>query len=142
MSEPKVIFTPWKQWDERKDIKNAERTGVYLLAHFSRRPNRDVPASPLDEHIVYIGETHRQTLQKRWSDFNRSAQTGKKGHAGGRTYHDRFSRIRDDLYVAAYTPEQPDWTPRCRSFFISRVESRLIWNSATACKPDKLCNKD
>ncbi len=143
MSEPEVVFTAWKRWDERENIENAERTGVYLLAHFpGRPPNRSEPACPLDDHIVYIGEAHKQTLRKRWSDFNRSAQTGKRGHAGGRTYHDRFGRVQGHLYVAASAPDKRDWTPRCRSLFIAYVESKLIWSFANAYKPDRLCNKD
>ncbi len=142
MSEPKVVFTPWKPWGQRGEIICAGDPGVYLLAHFPRGRVPDGAASPLDEHIVYTGETHRRPLKKRWSVFNRSAQTGKKGHAGGRTYHTRYRRIRDDLYVAAYSPGQSDWSPRCRSFFIRHVESMLIWNFAATYMPDRLCNRE
>lgn len=110
MSEPEPVFTSWKPWAQRGNIGNAGGPGVYLLAHIPQGQVPAGPASPLDEHIVYIGETHRQTLGRRWSDFDRSARTGNRGHAGGRTYHKRFGTIQGNLYVAAYTPEQSDWT--------------------------------
>lgn len=142
MSEPRVAFTLWMKWNERGQIECRGDPGVYLLAHFPRDRVPDGAASPLDTHIVYIGETHKQTLAKRWNDFAQSAPTGQKGHAGGRTYHNRFHRLQRNLYVAAYAPKQPKWTSRCRSFFIRHVESKLIWRFVLTHGDDGLCNKD
>lgn len=141
MSESEPVFTSWKQWAQRGNIGNAGGPGVYLLAHIPQGSVPDGSASPLDERIVYIGETHRQTLAKRWGDFDRSARTGNRGHAGGRTYHERFRTIQSNLYVAAYTPGQSDWTPRCRSFFLRYIESKLVCDFVSTYRPDGLCNK-
>ena len=142
MSEPEIVFSPWKPWSEREDIDVANRPGVYLLAHFAHGIIPQGRADPLDPNIVYIGETHGRTLAERWREFSRSAETGKKAHAGGRSYHKTFKKLRDDLYVAAFSPNQPDWTSRCFSFFIRYVEWKLIWDYARRHKADKLCNKE
>jgi hypothetical protein len=111
-----------------------------LLAHLNTVPRGS--ASPLEPGIVYIGETHRQTLIKRWRAFARSARTGLFRHAGGRSYHARFRGLRPDLYVAAFAPDDQTWTPRCRTFLIGYVESKLIWDFATKYSNDQLCNRD
>jgi hypothetical protein len=141
MRAPKVKFTPWKHWTKRTEIDGADGPGVYLLAHFPRGQVPRGNASPLDPNLVYSGETMGK-LSRRWNDFDRSAQTGKKGHAGGRTYHERFHKIRGNLYVAAYCPKQSKWTSRCHSFFVRYVEARLVWEFAMTHVPDQLGNKD
>ena len=141
MSEPKIIFSPWKLWKKRAEIDVADRPGIYLLAHFAPGKIPRGSASPLDPNLVYIGETHRRTLAKRWSEFGHSAATGKLAHAGGSAYHKKFKKLRDDLYVAAFSPKQPDG-PRCQSFLIRYVEWKLVWGYVRTHNPDKLCNKE
>lgn len=135
-----ICFSPWTAWESRAAIRGANQPGVYLLAHLPSIPRGS--ASPLEPRIVYIGETHRQTLLARWRAFARSAKTGRFSHAGGRSYHARFKGLCPDLYVAAFAPDHERWTQRCRTFLIRYVESKLIWDFATKYSKDKLCNRD
>ena len=132
-------FTPWIPWNERQLLDGANDNGVYLLAHFLHGAPTG-PASSLDPNIVYIGETHGQTLLVRWRQFARSAETGRTGHAGGRTYHGLFGQIQPELHVACYSPKHV--AGRCRSFFIRFIEAKLVWNFSRKHEPDQLCNRD
>lgn len=134
-----IEFTPWIAWVDRDFLKGANDKGVYLLAHFPEGPPTG-PASSLNANLVYIGETHGQTLLIRWRQFARSANTGERGHAGGITYHDTFGQIQENLYVACYSPPQMD-NPRCRTFFIRYTEAYLVWRYVTEHEPDGLCNR-
>ena len=140
MPTPPIRFSPWVPWTERAFIPGSSDHGVYLLAHFGRRTVPKGPASPLDKHIVYIGETHKQALLKRWRNFATSAKRGAKGHAGGRTYYRRYEKLRGDLFVAAYVPPHV-YTPRQRTFLILLVEAKLVWEFSHAHRRDSLCNK-
>jgi hypothetical protein len=144
MREVKVTFTSWQPWKKRTAEK---RPGVYLLGCFRGKPPTG-RARPLCSKIIYIGETHQQTLHKRLKDFDRSARTGKKAHAGDRSYHDRILKkkkcdeLPGDLYVATatFSPVSSDYTA-CQSFLIRYVESKLVWEFATKHNPRKLLNK-
>ena len=140
MTEESIVFSPWVPWSDRAQINGARDQGVYLLAHFDDDKVPTGPASPLDNRLVYIGETHGQTLIERWSQFSRSAQTGVRGHAGGVSYRKKFGAVSLDLYVAVFSP-QPSKSTRCRSFFILFVEAKLVWEFSRANDPDQLCNK-
>jgi hypothetical protein len=97
---PKVNFPKWMKWNDREDYQNP---GVYVLAHFPKKPRSKV--NMLAKEIIYIGETHTsgRTLIKRWNEFNYSAHSGKKRHAGGRTYHKKFRENKfKQLYVAGW----------------------------------------
>lgn len=135
-----ITFTPWKKWSERKSFDGANDQGVYLLAHFQEDGIPGGAASPLNPQIIYIGDTRKQTLLDRWNQFNRSAQTGVTGHAGGRTYHHEFGFLKKELCVAFFAPPSMG-SKRCRSFYIRYVESKLIWKYSRTHNPDKLCNK-
>lgn len=140
MRDPVTKFGCWTPWGHRTEISGIEASGVYLLAHF---PGAAPPgaASPVDRHIVYIGETHRQSLAKRWADFQRSASRGARGHAGGRTYHKLYGRVRRDLYVAAFSRLPAPWSDRQRRFFIRYLEAKLISAFCRTYSDDGLCNK-
>jgi hypothetical protein len=91
IQEPAIEFSRWRPWNAGKPDLAGNSEGVYLLAHFPAAPGG--AADPRSEAIVYIGvtgKTPRRTLARRWRQFNKSAATGEFGHAGGRTYHDRF----------------------------------------------------
>lgn len=140
MRDPVVTFSSWRPWHSRTEISGVESGGVYLLAHFPKTAPKGA-ACPLDRHIIYIGETHRQSLVRRWSQFQRSAATGARGHAGGRTYYERYGKLRGDLYVAAFSRLPTAWSERQRCFFICHLEVKLIWSFSKEYSPDKLCNK-
>jgi len=140
MEDVAIIFTPWKKWLNRKSFEDANDQGVYLLAHFKENEIPVGAASPLDPNIIYIGDTRKQTLAIRWSQFNRAAQNGAAGHAGGRTYYKRFGPLKKELCVAFFSPPSMS-SERIRSFYIRYVESKLIWKYSQMHKPDKLCNK-
>lgn len=97
-------------------------------------------ADPVDQDVVYIGETHRQTFLLRWGDFNHSATTGMRGHAGGVTYHARFNGVQDELHVAAFPfngMEEPALTA-----FIMYVECRAIWDYVRRWNVLPDCNRE
>ena len=140
MPDPVMEFSHWVGWDQRESIPGCRSNGVYLLAHFQNA----VPignASPLEENIIYIGETHHQGLAKRWRDFHRSASTGRKSHAGGMTYYERFKELSGDLYVAASVTFPSSWSERQRCFYIRYAEARLVAEFCLKYRTDKLCNK-
>jgi hypothetical protein len=140
MNDAQVVFTPWLPWEDRDLHQHAHNQGLNLLAHYDRASVPAGSASPLDAAIVYIGETHAQALSERWKQFGRSASTGARGHAGGCSYHGRFTRIQEQLYVACFSPHGMK-SERCRSFFICYTEARLVWAFACVHEPDQLCNK-
>src|SRR5436190_224394 len=78
------VFQPWLRWADRSRTANCERSGVYLLARFNKRPPRVV--DPRAKEVIYIGETCSQALTARWYQFNCSAFLRKAGHSGGWTF--------------------------------------------------------
>lgn len=122
MEMPQIKFSKWFQWNDRTELENIDSPGIYILAKFREAINGG--ADPLDEHIVYIGETCDNTLKGRWRQFDRSAFQSKDGHSGGLTYNETFGDKGDDLYVAALPVSNlPD---NLRHLFIRYVERKLI----------------
>ena len=122
MNLPRVVFSDWKQWTERANISCIEKPGAYVLAHFVKPPCKvDLQA----EEIIYIGETHGQTLRDRWGQFHRCAFKGKEGHSGGRTYWSLFNGKKiEKLYIAGF-PVNSLRGDLC-SVFIQYIERKLI----------------
>lgn len=122
MNLPQVIFSNWTKWMERTKISNIKKPGVYVLAHFVKPPSTvDLQA----KEIIYVGETHGQTLRDRWGQFHRCAFKGKKGHSGGRTYWSLFNGGKiEQLYVAGFPVDSlsGDSCP----VFIQYLERKLI----------------
>lgn len=103
MKKPK--FSEWIKFDRREELTYIrEYPGVYLLAHFERKPSGN--ADFTSKKIVYIGETTRQTLWKRLYQFQRFAFKRKHGHSGGKSYNRIFlaektvDKAPNNLYVA------------------------------------------
>ena len=91
---PDVIFSNWAPWDNRNDIEAARNSGIYVLAHYANPPGG--AADPVAQEVVYIGETHKQTLRTRLQAFNRSATDGRPSHAGGVTYNAIHDGVGDE----------------------------------------------
>lgn len=97
-------FSRWLHWDNRLLSEHRTAPGVYFLARFEEGPPDVV--DPCDKRLILIGETHGQTLQTRWDQFQYSAFKGGENHAGGYTFHRLFSNGTDSatphwLFVAA-----------------------------------------
>lgn len=137
METPKIEFSAWYRWNERGRIENFQRPGVYMLAKFKPAPLGS--ANPLDENIIYFGETCNQNLKQRWNQFEDSAFEQKRGHSGGRTYGDVYGDKGSDLYVAA----MPVTTANDihRSAFIRFAERKLILDFVTKWKRLPSCNR-
>lgn len=113
------------------------KPGVYLLAHFDSAPSGK--AKPLEEKIIYIGETCNN-LEDRWNQFDCSACQGKRGHSGGITYWKMFEKGKCcELYIAALPVDKMDGV--LRSLFIRYIERKLIWEFAQKWGKAPECNK-
>ena len=134
MEIPKIEFDSWFRWRERGSIENSEKHGVYML---SRSTTALHAPDPLDENVIYFGETCNQSLKRRWTQFDLSAFHGIRGHSGGSTYRERFKDDGLELYVAAMPVLITD--EQLRSSFIRFAERKLIleyvvkWNRLPAC---------
>ncbi len=118
-----VNFSSWRQWKDRGSLPGIKCPGVYILAQFDVMPLGI--AEPLDERVVYIGETCNSSLIGRWRGFDKSACTGKFGHSGGRTYYKKFQGDTTKLFVAAFSADSLGENER--SPFIRYFERKLIW---------------
>jgi hypothetical protein len=57
---PPISFSPWVHWDDREQLLDEQQfMGVYLWAHFHRKPNQTMVTSEvaLPKELVYIGES-------------------------------------------------------------------------------------
>ena len=137
MKLPRIEFTPWFRWKERNKIENSDKPGLYMLSKFKIVPPGS--ADPLDENIVYFGETCNQSLKGRWNQFERSAFHLKRGHSGGRTYREIYGDMGRDLYVAALPVVIANQD--LRSSFIRFVERKLILDFVMRWKKLPKCNR-
>jgi len=119
---PRIIFSPWRKWAEKDNIEGSNLPGVYLLARFDAPPPG--PAQPLDESIIYVGETCKNSLSGRWYQFDRSAFRSKPGHSGGFTYHKKIGDKGERLHVAAFSP--PGLNETLATYFIRYVERQVL----------------
>ena len=132
----RLPFSRWTTWVQRHEIDLADAPGVYLLGRFDRPPPPEV--NPLDQRVLYIGETAQQSLRRRWYQFERSAFQGKSGHSGGRTYRRHVAKSPRRLYVSALpvTIEDP-----AASAYIRAVERLLIWAHVARYDTFPRCNR-
>jgi len=135
MQVPKIEFSSWFKWKERNTIENSDKPGVYMLSKFKTTPHG---VDPLDENVIYFGETCK-SLKQRWNQFDASAFQQKRGHSGGKTYRNIYRGDKGlDLYVAAMPVliENND----LRSSFIRFAERKLIFDFVMRCKRLPRCN--
>jgi hypothetical protein len=106
---PVIKFSQWFPWKNRNTVSGKSLPGVYLLARFEDRDTPSERADPLDQHIVYIGETSRP-LSTRWNDFNREAFGGGAPHSGATTYREKqYPDTEGALYLAAMPSPPSQW---------------------------------
>jgi hypothetical protein len=135
MKIPEIEFGSWFKWKERQGIDNSDKHGVYRLSKFKTTPPQII--DPLDDNVIYFGETCNQSLEERWTQFDASAFQGKRGHSGGKTYRERYRDNGLDLYVAAMPVTIT--SEHLRSSFIRFAERKLIldyvikWNRLPTC---------
>jgi len=135
-------FSEWMRFSEYKNFSKRNLPGVYLLAHFKRKPSGK--ANPKSEEIIYVGETTKQTLAKRLNQFCRSALKRTREHSGGSTYSKEFlnSRSRDrhwaKLHIALLAVDKEGMEGS--ALFIKVVERIIIWEYYKKYKQSPKCN--
>ena len=131
---PKIDFSKWVSWGERNTLPSIENPGVYLIGRFSKPPNGK-PGNVPPKETIYIGECTKQSLGLRLRQFSYSARTGRRAHAGGRTYYKRIRERCKNLYVSVFSPRglPSGLTP----FFIRHIEQDLIWKYCAEVKNKK-----
>jgi hypothetical protein len=138
--EPDIQFTEWYVWDDLKSIPNNNKRGIYLIAQFDQKPEGH--ANPLDESILYIGETHgkSQSIFKRLNTFFKAARIGDMihKHSGGNRFNRELNGDLTNVYVSAYTPllENENYL----NPFILYVERKIIWDYVTKHTKIPRCN--
>jgi len=137
MGLPKIEFSSWLKWTERNGIEDSDKPGVYMLSKFKMAP--PPVADPLDENVIYFGETCNQSLRERWVQFDASAFQLKRGHSGGKTYRGTYGDDGSDLYVAAMPVKLEDEV--LRSQFIRFAERKLILDFVVRWKRLPKCNR-
>jgi len=116
-------------WTERASLP--QLAGIYVIA-------RGGPSNS-----VYIGRTWAaKGIRGRIRQFNRSAVTGKKGHAGGVTFHGVFDGDTSGLWVSVHLPEGIDPAAHILRPYIAYAERRLIWEHVEAHGALPVCNSE
>jgi hypothetical protein len=130
-------FSEWIPWLDRHSFEKRILPGVYILANI---PEPKVGrAIPVDEIVVYIGETSR-TLEDRWNNFHAAAFENGNNHSGGLTYKSIFpNKNGSDLYVAAF-PVADFLNLELLPFFIRYTERKLIWKYILQNGDKPICN--
>ena len=108
-----------------------QRAGIYVIA-------KGEPTN-----TVYIGRTWAaKGIRSRIRQFHRSASTGKKGHAGGVTFHGVFHGETSDLWVSVHLPVGIDQAGQILHPYISYAERRLIWEYVEVHGALPICNSE
>ena len=127
MQYPEIQFSEWYRFEDRNKIaSDLKLKGVYILGKFSFVLKNK--ADPLDEHIIYIGQTTR-SLGERLKMFERCARYNSDGHSGGKEYYRQLTQKGDnldDLYVAIFTVNIEH--PIYRDTFIKYIERKVIFD--------------
>lgn len=139
---PPINLGKWFPWDKRQEIDGYEKPGVYLLARDETLSLPSEPVDPLDEQIVYIGETsgrkNPRSLWKRWREFESTVYKGEGNHAGGETYFKRYGPDISKLTVAAMSVN-PSIKEIRKS--LKYIEYKLLLNFILKHKRFPACNR-
>ena len=112
--EMEIGFSDPLEWADRGKLSTSP--GVYAINKASAGG------------VIYIGLTaSKGGLRARLRQFNRSAITGIKGHAGGLTYHRVFAGDVGDLSVRVHSVEQFDYDWMLVRAYVAYIERRLLW---------------
>jgi len=136
-----ISLTPWFPFNELSNIKGVDKPGVYLLGHFLEKPSC-IEVNLLDD-IIYIGETTKQTIDERLSQFAKSAFARKNGHSGGWTYSDLFLNSKqitnapENLYVSLLSVDREEVESKA---YIKYIERLLIWEFFKEQRKYPCCN--
>ena len=88
-----------------------EKAGVYVLGRFDEcQP--PVQTNPMDPSVICIVETHDQSFEDRWAQFEVSAFQGGYGHSPGLNFFEAFMNSTPGdppqwLYVAVMPLGEP-----------------------------------
>lgn len=116
-------------WTERASLP--QLAGIYVIA-------RGDPSN-----CVYIGRTWAaKGIRGRIRQFNRSAVTGQKGHAGGVTFHGVFDGDTSGLWVSVHLPDDIGPAAHILHPYIAYAERRLIWEHVEAHGALPVCNSE
>jgi hypothetical protein len=134
-------FQSWVHWSNRATVKDCLKPGVYLLARFDDKPPAIV--DPLGTELIYVGETSKRTLTKRWGEFHGCAYCQKGVHSGGWTFAALFcdnkpGPVHPWLYVTAAPVALTG--PHLLAY-IAFVERWLIWEHVQRYGKYPPCNK-
>ncbi|WP_219704090.1 hypothetical protein [Marinomonas lutimaris] len=141
MNIPDYKFKEWVPFDSYKEIDGVGFPGVYILAHFTRKPYSEPCTS--SSNIVYVGETTGQTISKRLYQFKQSAFLRKRAHSGGWSYSDKYLKGKisrespNKLYVAILPVDRPHKESKA---YIKLVERLVIWDFFQKNKAYPSCN--
>lgn len=80
-------------------------------------------ADPKSREVIYIGETCKRTLKKRWNEFHKAAFKGGDRHSGGKNYREKINDNGSDLYIAFFVPNKEE---SINSAYIRFKEKKLI----------------
>lgn len=122
-------FSNWVRFSDFKNLASVKLPGVYVLAHFYDEVPREIDVCK--NNTIYVGETTKQTIYKRLSQFSHSAFSRKNGHSGGWTYSQKFLNnsaqelIPENLYVAILPINKPEKESKA---YIKLIERLVIWN--------------
>lgn len=139
MHLPKIKFTTWIRWKDRKKLAGFQAPGVYILANFTE----DIPqktGNPLDKRVIYIGETTKNNLKNRCNQFHRSAFLLRAGHSGGITYRKVVDRDESSLYIAVFP--LVDISEPISTMYIKFVERKLLLEYTKEWGNPPKCNRD
>lgn len=133
------LFSPWVHWGTRLSIPERDGPGVYLLGRFEEHPPTTVDVH--DERVLLVAETHDQSLEARWKQFQYSAFSGGSGHAGGLRFFNLFNNGTDSavppwLYVSAVSTRGESDVAECNK----RLKNRLLDEYQERCGVLPRCN--
>lgn len=114
---PEPEFSPWFNWEDRRNYEQCDLPGIYLL---SITENQNLAGeAPAWGDVSYIGMTRsRGGLANRWFQFDQTIR-GKRGHSGGKTVRKQlglYGSWTQLLYVAAFAIECNTKSPEAADY--------------------------
>ena len=98
---PKLDFSNWYSWENRKQYPLKNCPGIYLIAI----SNKNIEGkTPCFSNVRYIGMTNSKGgLRSRWSQFHNSIRGGEGHGPGKRIFRQKghYNKWTEKLYVSA-----------------------------------------